>query len=670
MPRGGLVKVITPPKAPDLDPDNPDTKKYTVYQFPKITAKGSPRSYFYKRKDADRQIELSQQPNFFLASTEAIAGDLLRLVFGVDFTPKVRVAIDPYQEFKPCVISKEIEFTAAAKLLPPKIDYTGYYRQQLITTQQRGLAKLLLTVFCFGEGDLHTHNWGIDQHSKQIVIIDHDRIFAEFSNQLHAKRKQFNHETSKTLLKQWPNLIYHPKEAFELICSEEILFLPLFPVSKPFNDPLYPFTSLQRKTLTDDKTFNQWKYFYLTKFLILLTDDTLDDIIQDHCVDFPECHVKEIELKKWLLDRKKSIQETLLSMPEYREFLKNHLQTLMPELLEEIKQYNQSFCDHHGNIKPKKAYRVIQIDSIKINLSRLCDLAKKEESVELYIREKRLIQIETQRIEREKNIFSYLNAAYITQLSNIDDLKALVQTHFSSIEILDLQYEHLKVKDPQKAEVLAGFYTNRHSFFNEGKTGKFSVGGILTKLEKSIEDYLELLTRNLDQHIDDTSRIACNLISSRQGKDHLQKQDLLKIWEFIVAFENYHFAVRFIITVMHHYSPDKIPNNIFQWLISKMALKTDDPCHLPSDIVYEELLGDENGPEFNALYERINELLGRKTQGISPISQGTSLLCQAQDFFSRNAFSRKKQEEKFSALLNNVDLQVMLFQSGATTAQL
>ena len=101
-----------------------------------------------------------------------------------------------------------------------------------------------------------------------------------------------------------------------------------------------------------------------------------------------------------------------------------------------------------------------------------------------------------------------------------------------------------------------------------------------------------------------------------------------------------------------------------------MTLTTDDPYHLPNEIVCRELLENENSPEFNALYERIKELLGRKTQAISPISQRTSPLSQGQAFFSPNAFPREKQEEKFSVMLDLARLQVMLFYNNATVARL
>jgi len=355
------------------------------------------------------------QPAAYLATIEAVGAHFLQLVFSPHFTPKVRVVEDPNFAEKPMVISKEIPgFRSAEFFSPDEIT-------KLVNTKQRDFARLILIVFCFKNPDLHVRNWGVNRNG-DIVEFDQDQIFCNFTYHFQGKYAQFNGETEKFFLDRWPDLIYNLNEAFDIISDDDILNMPIFEDTKTYNHPLRresrPIEEDQWNSflgqLQKNHQFVQWKFFYLTKYLLLLSHERIETTIKSHSPKSANNDSINQDFLEHIKGRHLQIKDVLFHMPrnEYQFFLDNIFPGLERELEKEITAYNASFSDCHGVVKKHKEHHAVSWDWVKEALKKLkeeANLAIKENTIEN--QKKRRIRLEIARIFREINVTRTINEA-------------------------------------------------------------------------------------------------------------------------------------------------------------------------------------------------------------------------------------------------------------------
>lgn len=364
----------------------------------------------------------------YLATIEAVGAHLSALVFGVEFSPKVRVVAENPQEQKPKILSKTVEGYKPAFPLPDHIQF------DLMKKNQRDMAKLFLKILCFAEPDLHAGgNWGIDQATGKVANIDHGRAFGSFSMEFSSEEEQTDCETEPEVLKRYPNLVYTSDEILNIISADDIHSMPLFDDLRPYNTPFNPTKSgyLQHlKALQKDSEFIQWKFFYLTKYLLLLTPERIKTIIRGHSIAEDELDNRFCNI---ILNRQKMIRETLLTMPDYQAFLAKNMLQLWNALRQEIDKYNSLFCSKNNIPKPHKQHYLILLRMVSTELRGLqqeacaaltSDTAEKKRM--------QTIALDIARIKREITAFYNYSRAVRDNTSRWRDAECMLNHTLSS----------------------------------------------------------------------------------------------------------------------------------------------------------------------------------------------------------------------------------------------
>lgn len=350
----------------------------------------------------------------YLATIEAVSAQLSALVLGVDFAPKVRVAANQSQETKPRLLSKSIQnYIPALQLDDLQISH-------LIRYKRREVVKLFLKIFCFAEPDLHANgNWGINVDTKKIVNVDHGRAFSSFSALFSSPNERVGGETDVFLLSRYPHLVYTTDTMLNIISADDINNMPLFNDLRPYNTPfsfIKPELLQKLHALRTNEEFIRWKFFYLTKYLLLITPTQVKKIVASHSIaadDSDDRFCCEI------LKRRAIIQEVLFSIPEYRQFLDITMPKLQNELQQEIAKYNLLFCDENETPKPHKQHHIIPLESTLETLRELQQEACKTSASET-LENARNITLEIARIKRDMLAFYNCDAG-IRQQENLWD---------------------------------------------------------------------------------------------------------------------------------------------------------------------------------------------------------------------------------------------------------
>ncbi|OGT48880.1 MAG: hypothetical protein A3E82_04070 [Gammaproteobacteria bacterium RIFCSPHIGHO2_12_FULL_38_11] len=302
--------------------------------------------------------------NPFLATVEAVSAHLMRLVFDSAFTPKGRVyQVETPEKIDIQFLSKTIpQFVPACRLHAEVIDNFFPYRQD-------ELSKILLTVLCFQDPDLHTKNWGFDYDKQEICHFDHDRKWATFSNLLSDGGQYGEKTLDDYRLTRWPNLIYYACDAFSIISADDILKLSVFNNLKPFNDPFSQWRinlveSVIIEELSIDPYFRQHLFYRLTKFLLLPTSNRVSSLIEAHSPAGTSPFFSDALLNT-IMSHQARIKKVLVFMPEYHQFLETHKAYIHSHLRKDICAYNEEFCDADKHIKPDKAEYALQEKEIR-----------------------------------------------------------------------------------------------------------------------------------------------------------------------------------------------------------------------------------------------------------------------------------------------------------------
>jgi len=351
MMRATLVK-----SAPETRIDLADAEGEGNVQAVLKRKKSGTTTYYHDKKNLDHP---------FLATIEAVSAHLMRLIFGSAFTPKGRVyQVEVEGKMDTHFLSKSIAlFTPAAEM------HHSSFLDDFISLRKEALSKIILTVLCFQEPDLHQGNWGFDYEKNQICHFDHDKKWVSIYDSFVAKRHYGEKKLDDYRLFLWPNLIYNASDVFSIITPEDILNSTVFNNLKPFNDPFLAWRIdendlLKIEALSKDPDLRTHLFYYLTKFLLLLTPERVRMIIEAHSVDSGSPHVDDFF--NAIMAHQARIKKVLLFMPEYRFFFQESKLYIQSNLRVDFQDYNTEFCDaKSGIVKPEKMKYTLQEKEIK-----------------------------------------------------------------------------------------------------------------------------------------------------------------------------------------------------------------------------------------------------------------------------------------------------------------
>jgi len=601
----------------------------SAVSFQKPTARGRTSEYYlksYSKRD--------KPPDPYLSTVEAVGAELMRLVFSPSYTPKVRVVTlrETSSDARPNVISKKINFKTINKLTE------NFF--QFFNKQQRGIIKLMLTIFCFEESDLHKENCGID-HANEIVKIDHDCLFGDFSNQLLSESEKFHGETSEEFLLPWPNLLYPPKDMFAIISEEDVVSLPRFHVTKPWNHPLDCFfdksaRDTQYEALSYDSEIIKWKYFYLTKYLVLLTLETVHLIIRDHSVGSDE---KDKEFESFILTRRQKIENVLLHIPEYYRFLKNVMskQDMMNEFYKEIAAFNETFFDKQGHPKPHKQYRVLNVRKISETLNALIQTAERVKELdaqypELWSTQK--INIGIAKVKRETEACHRL----------VNGLQQQIQV----LQELDIEVNHLQHIPYNAKKISLDRFAQKYIYKPRKFSNDASLPMIIEYIKTRLTQHRQFLENKIKTHFNSMIQLACCLIQSK-CRD-LSKNDLCVLWQLIESTKNDVSVIFFIMHATQYIALQKIPNIVFDWLINHQPLSAELVSLIYQNVTSHAVL--KNLHEFIVTLQKISGNAGPASHTIVQIDSASNLYSKATDL--------KNIAKKLLQLFEQENLQIQL----------
>lgn len=473
--------------APRINGEEANGGSSTV--FPILKPKKSGESTPYHLKN------YTGQPKRYLAVVEAVSSSLMKLAFGANFTPKVRVVTNRVKKAQ--VISRSLpDFRSVGCLEPSEL-------HSIRNTQQRGLAKILLTPFCFQEPDLHTGNWGMS--NQRIVTIDHDRKYASFSQEVVGENSNISAETTHRLLKPFPNSIYSVNDTFSVISPEDLQDMVFFKDIKPYNHPFRKrkinFIDELTKELSTNPEFIQWKFFYLTKYLLLLTPERVQTIIESHSLDSDLCNNNKFHSA--IMAHREKIKEALFHLPKYQAFLEHFSPELHNELISEIEACNAELHDKEGKVKTHKQKFEISIAALSDDFKALREevfRAQAEDTPEKAAQ--RAITLEIARIKREKSAVDTTVKAIEIETKRYENLNNLIK-HLWKTNYRDRQ---------PPLELFHTFFEDYHvercdynDFYKKNPKQNF-LAFVMSISKESKNDYQPELLRRYENHTNEINQ--------------------------------------------------------------------------------------------------------------------------------------------------------------------
>lgn len=525
-------------------------------------------------------------PKQYLATIEAVSSSLMKLVFGADFTPKVRVVAGGGNSSSPQAISKTLVNLRHFRTL------TEANIAEIRNKKQRDLAKLLLTVFCFKEPDLHAGNWGIDGDT--LVHFDNDRKFAPFSIQFAGAEAPAGAETDCAMLALWSNLIYSLEDAFSIVSPDDLLDMVLFKDLKPYNHPFKRTSSHLDTTLSgflsSDPLFIQWKFFYLTKYLLLMTKDRVKTIIESHSIA-PDA--MDDSFCAEIMTHHAKIKTALFYLPEYQAFLKNFSIELFNEMLSELSDYNKELCDKKGQIKlPKKKFAVLLDTTLASDFAALQREARdtiNNDTPEKAAR--RHIDLQLARIKRG-----------IAAIQNIH-----YALHIERKRCQKIQHNDINCFNKSPKNLLTSEKDICKQFFNDHSIDFMDYRAYLHKnsndtikqfllyvIKKSEEEHQPILINDHKNHKVEVDRYLQNLFTS-YGKQ-LTQEDLQTLWS-VLNNEDINFTTTTAIYMLEYCTFEKIPVDLIDW----MSKHGDDIANVP-------FIKSKQYPMFSQLFYLVSAL--------------------------------------------------------------
>lgn len=332
-------------------PDKSEKRSHDVTIMRKKGKNNQTKTYFYK--------DTAETPGK-IPQIEAALAAAYCAILGPGKAPKAKLLVDKNESKG--IISKEIPgFTSFHDFMLDKYSkyelkaYHDYYHfisnYDYTGLVDVGIVEILAASYFFEENDLHWKNWGFDA-SGQAVRIDFDQslwtLTSKHSGYAIAEEDDKFHGIA-------------PRNAFQ-ITQADIETFPQLTNAKPNNWIVGHDSNLVKKIIKDLKNhpdFSKRKWIAFLK-IILMPDEMITKI----CLDYIG---KEKSAKKYaqhIIDRKKTLKETLLAIPEFESFIINDGPIVIKNIVAEMEKYNKT-------VKPNLQYHLdkAQIEFTKLRLN-------------------------------------------------------------------------------------------------------------------------------------------------------------------------------------------------------------------------------------------------------------------------------------------------------------
>jgi|GEM_PF-2752184 len=282
------------------------------------------------------------QPQTKILQCEAFASQLYRVMM-LDNAPKNRVVVDNKQRIK-SIISKNIE-----GFIKLKDFYSSKDKNYPI--DEDSFAAGIVSAFAFEENDLRDVNCGFKFINGKAVFvkIDHDQSLISATGTYHGFD---NHQ------------YYIP------ITQDNIANLPLKPKRNAHRNTNGPW-QIPADLNYDKRKFEVAKHKYFLKHLLIGTGFVMDSAVAH--IDDPVVRDRMINA---YVERQNTLRQTLLEMPEFRNFVLCNPQ-IHAELIEQFQAFNNltkfnaikdNGREQIGILGVQQRLQTLILDIIKINL--------------------------------------------------------------------------------------------------------------------------------------------------------------------------------------------------------------------------------------------------------------------------------------------------------------
>lgn len=280
----------------------------------------------------------------YISTIEAVAAAMNQLIGYPELTPTVK-AVKPRPQGHPYTLSQAVEYQDANQFPDSTLDHLAITRQREIAA----LTTYSLLMAC--DPDKHMYNWGKNERTNLLMHIDHDCAFGVLIEKIYPERRLPIGSSSARLILEYPNLILSLEEMFEIFDEETLHAFPNDEDTRPYNHPLKQYADKANyqgfSRLHEDLDFIQWKYFYLTKALLLQDEALVKRVIADHSVDESDDHQLDHLLFQTMMERHSLVRLALMYDERYLHFLTNNMPNLMATLEAEIEESNEHYDSDH-----------------------------------------------------------------------------------------------------------------------------------------------------------------------------------------------------------------------------------------------------------------------------------------------------------------------------------
>lgn len=428
----------------------------------------------------------------YISTIEAMASKLAQHVFFANITPPYQAYMPPTKNGKPYALSKAIEFQAADSLSDSTLNF-------LATNKKRQLAALSVkNLLAFRDPDKHMLNWGIMTGTGDIVEIDHDRAFGELPAKYQPDADFTQPSTEEDRIDRHPNLIHSIEEMFLVFDETTIQTFPNNDDLRPYNHPLKQSNNTDLfegfKALAADPEFIQWKYYYLTKTVLMADEAVVDQLIEENSVGTT---ADDAALKKAILEPIQDLMNVLVYDRHYLAFLTTQMTHLEPALTAEISESNALRTTHPS---------LTDIDKLKLKLHEL------KETVTATIAQdtpqkkaRRHYYGQMQRIMREQQVVLRLNWAIKRQQELQQTLHDFINKHASAGTLTE-GHPDAKAISTRLFRLLESYQVPVSVVNVFFKKKNWPLHSLFTHLQKHASQYL--------------SRLSTRLTASHQYIDH------------------------------------------------------------------------------------------------------------------------------------------------------
>ncbi|OGT51765.1 MAG: hypothetical protein A3E84_05175 [Gammaproteobacteria bacterium RIFCSPHIGHO2_12_FULL_42_13] len=344
MRKGLLVKSY------DVDWTAATSSKIVLFRKPPKHGKARDSSNYAKHPFDPEDPNL----NRIKCTSFAASAHMMGMIFSNTYSTKTRVSVPQNPPGMPNDINS-LSFLYSKKIE----DFMTWYDlpfeeiKTRISRNKREFVTIMLEILLFRDPDKHIGNIAIDKRTGHVCSVDHDMKNPDTIDASAPNATCYGDvRTAQEAIKHF-NTLHSANRAFAFISIDDIKLFPATTDYFPFNHPIFSVYSISGNTgntsqdcetmlkaLSEDPEIIHWKFYLITKYLLLMTDENIRTSVLANSVNDTDTQ-DEIEIQHCIAHRER-IKRAMLFTPEYHDFLKKAPPQLRAQLLNEIQEYNKA----------------------------------------------------------------------------------------------------------------------------------------------------------------------------------------------------------------------------------------------------------------------------------------------------------------------------------------